>query len=164
MNRLMTFPAVTLLLLASGCSGKMDWQEFSDAKGKFSVEMPGKPKTETKSVAGHTLMAFPVEVRNAGYVASYVDFPPGTPYDYDGGINGIAAQYNGTVTSKKDFTLDGVTGKEYEMSITKPKSGYAMGRILYVQNRLYQVLVVGSSVRVADADVQRFLTSFKLTK
>src|SRR5438105_4516188 len=164
MNRLTTLPVVVLLLLAAGCSGKMDWQPFSDAKGKFSIELPGKPKTETRSVAGQTMTALVVEIRNGAYMASYVDLPPGTTFDYDKSIQEISTQKSGTVTTKKDFTLDGVTGKEYEMSITKPVSGHAMGRILYVKNRLNQLLVVGSSARLAAADVQRFFNSFNLTQ
>jgi hypothetical protein len=67
------------------------------------------------------------------------------------------------VTSLKDFTLDGVTGKEFEAEITKPK-GYIAGRVIVVNNRLYQVFAIGTNARLTDGDARKFLDSFKFTK
>jgi hypothetical protein len=164
MSRFLILPVVCVSLLACGCSGgKKDWQPFSDARGEFSIEMPGKPKTQQSPVGQQTGTSFGVEFPNSAYLVSYVDLPAGTGYDYDNGVKGIADKLSGTVSVSKAVTLDGLTGQEYEMTIKKP-SGSAVGRLFHVGNRLYVVQVLGSSIRLSDADVQRFLNSFKLTK
>jgi hypothetical protein len=154
-----------LLLLPLACSGTITWTDYSSPEGKYSVLMPsGTPKDEVRTGAnGLTIKAHGVEVRNGAYLAAYADLPALTTFDYGAAINAMAGTYQGKVLSQTDFTLDGFTGKTFEMEIAKPK-GFASGRILVANGRLYQIVVMGTNARASDADVQKFLGSFKLTK
>jgi hypothetical protein len=161
MKQMCWLPTAAGLLLAVGCGSS--WKEFSSPEGKFTVSMPGTPKKQTQNQGGLTTNAFAVEVKNGAYLVSYSDLPPGTPFDYSAGIRAMATKYQGKVLSETDFTLDGNKGKAYEMEINQPK-GFATGRIVVVNNRLYQTLAIGTNARASDPDVKKFLDSFKLTK
>jgi hypothetical protein len=162
MRYLLRLAAVVVLLVPLGC-GQLNWQEFSSPEGQFSVLMPGTPKAESRQQGPLTVKAWGVEVRNAAYMASTTDLPPGGLFDYAGGIQAMATTHQGKVLSQTDWALDGSKGKGFEMEINQPK-GYAVGRMAVVNNRLYQLLVMGSSVRESDANVQKFFNSFKLIK
>jgi hypothetical protein len=164
MNRIcrLTVPAL-LLCLAAGC-GKLDFKEYTSAQGKYSVLMPGTPKKETRPAGPLTLHFEMVENRNDAWGVGYADLPPGTPFDYEGAVKGMANANGGTVNVNRDFTLDGVKGREVEISITKPVKGYTTARIIVVNNRLYEVLAVGTKQKLDDPEVKKFFESFKVNK
>jgi hypothetical protein len=128
-----------------------------------SLLMPGKPKSETRDQKGLTLHNFVVEGRDTAYLASYAELPPGG-FDYAKGVQGVADAQGGKILTQSDFTVDGNTGKSYEIEISKPKAGFAAGRMVVIDGRLYQLLVVGSKIRATDPDVNKFFESFKLIK
>jgi hypothetical protein len=163
MITLFVLPVVTAGLLVSGGSDPTKWQPLSDPAGKFSIELPGKAKQQSLPIGEHKGTVFVVEVNNGAYMIAHVDLPPGTTYDYNAGVKGIADKIAGTVTTSQDVKIDGTTGKEFEMTVKNP-AGHAAGRLFYVGNRLYILQALGSSVRLSDADVQQFLKSFKLIK
>lgn len=156
---------VGVCLVVSGC-GTVNWKDFNSPEGKFSVQMPGDAKKQTQTLPGTgiTMTMHLVELKNGAYGVAYADFPPGTPVDYQGAIRGIANTNGGTVTKESDWTIEGVTGKEVEMKITKPKKGYASVRIVAVNNRLYQVLGIGTDASLSDSTVKKLFDSFKITK
>jgi hypothetical protein len=169
--------AATLGLLTGGCSktesrdekrsdesSKTEWQVVSSPEGRFRIEMPGSPGKTTSHVGAIVTTTFELKANLVTHVIAYGDSPPGAVYDYDEGIRAIAGQYDGTVTTKRDFTLNGKTGKEFEISFSKPQNGHCAGRLLFTGTRLYQVVAVGPWVRLSDDYVQRYLDSFELTK
>lgn len=164
MKRFLCFAVFTVCLMSSGCGGKINWKEFSDPAGKFSAEFPGEPKKEVRSQMGLTMTMHLVELRNGAYGVSVVDVPPGTPINYPGAIQGMAASNDGTVTKQNDWKFEGATGKEVEMTIKKPKTGYASARIIVLNNRMYQVLAIGTNTSLDNADVKKFFDSFKIIK
>jgi hypothetical protein len=145
-----------------GCGAKPQWQEVSSDEGGFTVQMPGTPRAETRTQGALTINGLGVKVKDSVYRASYANLPPGSGFDYSAGIKAIAANYEGAVTSESDFTIEGCTGKSYEIEITKPMKGFASGRMVVVKDRLYQLLVMGSTIRAADPDVQTFFNSLTL--
>ena len=152
-----------IALLAGGC-GKPEWKEFSSAEGKFKVLFPGTPKSEKRAAGPMTLTAHGAEVRNGVYMVSYGDLPAGSPFDYSKSIQGMAGPWGGNVLSETDVTVEGAKGKGFEMEVTSPRKGYATGRIVVINGRLYQIFALGSDMRASNADVQKFLDSFKLIK
>ena len=80
-----------------------------------------------------------------------------------GAVQGIAGSHDGKVESEKDYTFEGSTGREFEVATSKPK-GYISGRVIVIKNRFYQMFAAGSTARLSNSDVQKFLNSFKLTK
>ncbi len=48
------------------------------------------------------------------------------------------------------------------MTIQQPTRGFASGRLVYANNRLYQLMALGDKHRLSDPEVQKFLNSFIL--
>src|SRR5262245_27580611 len=59
--------------------------------------------------------------------------------------------------------MEGTTGKEFEIKSTKPK-GYVCGRVIVINNRLYEVFAGGTDARLTSPDVRKFLDPFKLIR
>jgi hypothetical protein len=162
-RRLLPFCLLGLLCLG-GCGYK--WQDFKAPDGSYSCSLPGSPKSESRSQATPagvlTLTAQVVDVKNAAFLVGYFQLPPGGTFDYDAGINGVLRNAGGTLTYKKEVTVDGQKGYEFEATITKPRNGYLACRIFRHKDRLYELLVIGASTKASSKDVQKFWDSFKL--
>jgi len=74
-----------------------------------------------------------------------------------------AASHDGKILSTKDFTLEGTTGKEFEIESKEPK-GYISGRVIFIKDRFYQFFAMGTNAKLSNSDVRKFLDSFKLIK
>ncbi len=162
MRRLLPLAMVSLLVLPAGC-GKIEFKDFTSPEGKFTILMPGTPEKKTQTIHNMMLVMYGMNVKNGAYAAGYADIPPGTPFSLPGAVQGIAGSHGGKVLSEKDYTLEGKTGREFEIETTTPK-GFVSGRVIVINNRLYQILALGTNARLSNADVQKFLNSFKLTK
>jgi len=158
MRRFLCGGLTAALVLVAACDGGTKWQEFSSKEGQFSVKLPGVPKKETSAVGTNN---FEVEKKPRTYSASYTDMAPGQPFPFDKAVDTLADYYGGMVLKKKDFTLGDATGREFEILTAKPK-GYGAGRMILINDRLYQYFVLGPDARLSDADVKTFLNSFKL--
>jgi hypothetical protein len=189
MNRVILLVAMATGLTTAGC-GKSDWHDFNSAEGKYSVQFPEKPEDRSATDRpGPQVRAHLVKLPKATYLVSVIDLPPGKPFDYAGTMQEMAGRVGGTVSKQRDWTLDGNTGKEFEMKITntpifpenwvapagnqgkpfefpvyKPKAGIASSRMVVVNNRLYQIVVIGEEATNDNADVKKFFDSFKLTQ
>jgi hypothetical protein len=153
------------LCLGAAADDGTKWQEYRSKDGKLSVQFPpGEVKTQTQAAGGLKMTMHLVEQKDAAYGVAFADFPPGTPFSYDGAIKGMAASNDGTVTQEKDWNFAGVKGKEVEMKIKKPRAGFATARIIVINDRMYQVLAIGTGTTLDNADVKKFMASFKLDK
>ena len=158
-----TLALVVGLTMAVGCGQKVALKPFNPPDGSFTVMMPGTPKEESSTEAGIKTTLYLSESKNIVYIVSSGDLPRGFPVNYPTALSAIAAARQGKITKESDFTLAGVKGKAYEMEMGQPK-GVAIGRMVVVNNRLYQMLVLGESLRSGDAQAQQFMDSFALTK
>jgi len=156
--------AVFLAVLGAGCGNRgLEWKEFSSPDGGYRLLMPGTPKGETRAQGGVTVNAQTVELKDGAFLVSYTDLPAGTPFNSDAAIQGMATTYQGKVLSQADYAIGGKPGKGFELEINQPK-GFAVGRMAVVDNRLYQLLVIGANRRATDSEVQKFFDSFELTR
>jgi hypothetical protein len=155
------------IVLSAGCSklfkGSFNWQTFTAPDGSFTVELPGKMKQETRQQGGLTITMYGAEVRNGMFGVAITDLPPGAPFDYDAGVQGVANSHAGKILRKGSWSINGHEGRSYEIEITNPK-GFGTGRMVVINNRLYQLLIMGSNYRESDAEVQRFINSFKVNR
>jgi hypothetical protein len=157
--------AVSLAItFVAGGPAQPEWKEFSSKEGKFKALFPGAAKSETRDAGPLRLHAHGVEVRDGVCMVSYADLPAGTDFDYAASIRGMAQPWGGKIISEKDIDIEGTRGRAFEMEVTKPKQGYATGRIVVINGRLYQIFALGANMRAKEPDVQKFLSSFKLTK
>jgi hypothetical protein len=164
MKRPLLIASVAMLLLVPGCGKKPDWQEFSSSAGKYSILMPATPKHQSQPVLTLTAEMDVAIVGTTEFGAAYTNLPAGSSFDYAASVQGMKNGYSGTVTKERDWTFEGVKGKEAEMTVTKPRTAIASVRIVVLNNRLYQILVVGSDATLDNPDVKKFLDSFKVTK
>lgn len=162
-------PGLLLLgvLAVAGCSNPR-FEPHTDADGKFTANFPGKVKTETRSqpseVGMLTLKMIGAETRwpNVAYMVGYFDIPRGAFYDFDKATEGVKKNNQATVTESRDFKAWGVSGREVQFAIEKPKKGNICLRMFIHDNRMYQVMVVGANVTLSSSQVQEFFNSFKL--
>ena len=156
--------SVAFLALFSvfGC-GKLEFKNFTSPEGKFSVEMPGTPKLDVRNENGIKLNNYVVDLGNRAFLATSADLPPG-PYSYEAGLNGIMARMECSLISKGPWKVGNSEGLAYELSVNKPAKGHATGRLLVVNNRIYQLMVLGVNAREDNPDVIKFIGSFKINQ
>jgi hypothetical protein len=85
--------------------------------------------------------------------------PMGTNIDYDGAINGAAANVKGTIVSKNPTTVDGRKGIEGLIKI--PQGAFIRVKAVGIDNRLYQLQAIGPEPFVKSDDAEKFFGSFK---
>ena len=160
-------PALVLILLA-GCG--YQWQDYSSMEGSFTCRMPGKVKTETKTMhfpGGKLIMdAHGVELSNGAFMVAYMKMPRrNMPFDYSACVKAMVRTWQGEVIySKRGPVLDDISGVEFEARIKWPKDGFATGRVFVANNRVYMLLVMGTNFRSDTPEVKEFWNSFKLLK
>lgn len=161
---------LTILLIVVGCkkpAAAIVPQEFSPEGGRFTVMMPGTPNKQERFEAGFRLIAHGVESPNDAHMVGYSDIPASEGHELDGALDGMRQKASGTIT----YSTGGsqvINGKmtvwrEFEMTVTTPRAGYAAGRVIYARGRLYIVMVMGSDNRLAKPETRAFIDSFRLT-
>lgn len=166
MKSQLRFLPVVLLTCVVGCA---KWQDYTAPDGSFRCRLPGKVKTESKSepmpgggtlnITSHTATAGRTE-----YGVLTFDLPPGTPFNQEAGAAGAARAVGGTVTSKTPCAVEGVTGLEFEFTVTTPRVAKGACRLFVRNNRAYQIVVIGPLITSSTKDVQDLWNSFKLLK
>jgi hypothetical protein len=165
------------LMLGAALAAQMEnlpagWRVFTSKEGRFAIAVPGAPE-ETKlpvltATANLDVRLFVVETNEGTYVASYCDLPPeevkaGTEQKrLDLARDGAVNNAKGKLKSEKERKLDGNPGRELEIEADK---GHRIRmRIVAVQQRLYQTMVMGSTKFTHSKDAARFLDSLRLVK
>ncbi|MDF2698431.1 MAG: hypothetical protein K0S65_6815 [Labilithrix sp.] len=144
---------------------------YQTATGRFQIRFPeGKaPEVEEKTISGGigTVHIYKVQYGTSGYIVSYDDLARGssrtTEQILDGARNGVLEATGGTMDSERPVMLDGYPGIDLAVSATT--SGIKMRqkvRVLLVDGRLYQVVVVAPVWSGATAIEDEFFESFNL--
>jgi hypothetical protein len=140
------------------------WKNFSSAKGKFAVLMPGQPTEETQTskkddvtINNHTFL---VETEEGVFFVEYSDFRADISMIkpdaiLEAGCKGLS-QDGGKLLSKRSIALGEYPGREVEYTTKDGITGKA--RIFLVGQRLYQLHVVTPEV----ADANKFFDSFEV--
>jgi hypothetical protein len=153
------------------------WKVYDSTDGRFTVHMPKEPMDPKKRVvrteAGDLNATLVIaEGRHDSYfVVSYCDFPRAKlkkgeeEKRLDQACNGAAESSRGEIRDEKPIKLEGRhPGRAFV--IRKDGAVIAKMRIYLVENRLYQVMVLGNgpifSSKEKDAGI--FLDSFRLNK
>ena len=142
---------------------------FVSREGRFSIALPARPTEEVNPVLGETKVegrrfSWRVEDVQATFVILYVEVPLAKKEEAaervetaaDGYIGAIPG--TGTVTLRRNITLDGYPGVEVK---AREKDGFvAVVRYYMVNTRLYFVQAMWTS-GPRDADVVKIMDSFK---
>jgi hypothetical protein len=148
------------------------WQTYTSDEGRYSVELPGRPKTRTETKPtplGPIVVKFTYAeaTPESVFMVNHCDLPVARATDdpraiFDDGCAEAMASSQGKQQSSKDVTFEGFPGREVIFNGTqRGRSFRCHTRLLLVGRRLYQTMWIGSGEEPA-ADVERFLASFKL--
>ena len=140
-----------------------DLKEFTSAEGKFSVKMPGDPKTSKKQTA--------VEFPDGAYTIDWGDLPDTakeTEEQLDKRLEAYRDSFIGAlkgklVTDKKIKLANKYPGREYRADLPD-LGGMVYARTFMVEGRLYSIAVVGKKEFVEGSNTAKFLDSFAVTK
>lgn len=149
------------------------WQDYKSATGKFSVQLPSKPQEQsqdqTTDVGTIKLNMVIAEASDSGYFVGYADFPNEITNlaDIQKGlaesVKGSVANLKGEVKSEKESLLGDIPCRDFEAAGKVQATDVLMkGRFCLDGKRLYQVFTLGSADKIVAADVDRFITSFKV--
>ena len=149
-------------LFLCGCTPNLT--EFRSAEGRFSILMPPDPEHKSLDLAGLNVKMYGKDAGSSGAFAVGFADAGNRPLDIGGCAGGVARTHGGTVLFNRPVTHNGLQGREFEVSITQPRSGYCSGRVFIYKKRLYLLLAVGSNYRLNSDGVQKFLESFKIER
>lgn len=145
---------------------------FTSKEGKFTVTLPGPPARKTSKVATSAgeveAYLFLVDRKTHAYLVSYNDYKAGT-VDPDPEkvlsqvVEATAKNLQGQVNKDEKITLGAKKYPGRDVLIALPgKKGLYRGQVYLVDNRLYQVVVIGPEELVKNSAVDAYFSSFKL--
>jgi hypothetical protein len=154
------------------------WKVFASKDGRFTVHMPKEPMDPKKQVVKtgtgelNVTLVIAEGRQDSYFVVSYSDFPPAVlkkgeeEMRLDQACNGAVESSRGKLrgVAKPIELAGGYAGRE--IVIEKDGAVIAKMRIYLVENRLYQIMVLGSGTIFSskEKDVGIFLDSFRLKK
>jgi len=144
------------------------FEEFSSADGRFTVLMPGDPKssfqTRQTPIGPATTLKYIGGNDSAAFMVTCVDYPPqiteaGNMIQMlDKVKTQLIASRKGTLVSDSSYNFHGHDGKEM---IIEDSQGYTVRmRLFFIGRRLYQLTVVGHSDKILYQKGDEFMDSF----
>jgi hypothetical protein len=155
---------------SSGDSSSMSsFAEFVSKEGRFKASFPGTPKEQNQSALGIKFKMFLVEESDGILGVAYFDLPgsistSGAQVDtvLTNARKGMLQNMGATLVKEDRITLQGkYPGREIKADVpTKDAQMYCS--IYLVNNRAYQVLILGKQEWLNSDKARKFLNSFVL--
>lgn len=167
-------PALILLCAAlAGCAPELDWRELSVPEGNFSALLPCKPRHETRTISATagmlTMTMYACSLKQGTMAAAYTDYPAAALAAgqmaelVDAARDALLRNIGAGVRTEEEVAIAGLPGRQvYAEGRAGAQATLLKVRFVVAGNRLYQIAYVGSSDGPAMADIDMFLTSFKL--
>lgn len=172
-------PQPTEALPPTSLETVVPWQSFSPSAGDFSALLPAVPEEVVHPLPDNVgeLRIFTTldELSGTMYLIMYSDLPNDL-FDQanaadiermlDQGRDSGLANVEGMLISEKSITLEDHPGRQiiFEMPDSRiPGGGRGVAQFYLVDNRLYQLMIMGSKDRLVAGDIARFLDSFQLS-
>ena len=102
--------AAAVAVLSSGCDQA---RSVSSPEGRFTVEMPGRPKLETASAAAAEASSFESTRWGCGYSVAWGDAKPIDANDLHTAIEVMARHYKATILREESVTSHGIAGRAF---------------------------------------------------
>lgn len=146
------------------------WQQFSPKDGRFSVQMPGKPKEEIERSTGPNpieLRMYSVDLLLSAYIVAYYDLPKAIPPGQERAFfnqardRAVGGTNRGQVR-EQEIRLGQYPGRQIQFV---DKDNILMQTRLYLVNRrVYTVIaaIPQNQIGTLKPTADRFLNSFKL--
>lgn len=159
--------AALCVLALCACFPELDWRELSPPGGGFSVLMPGRPQAESRPLAGHPgviMQMWSARSAESLFGAGYADYPAADAALLQSTAQALARNISGGVPSSRELRLgDAISARQ--IAAEGSAAGLAVelhARLALSGARLYQVVVISPKGKLAPADVEMFLGSFRL--
>jgi hypothetical protein len=151
-------------------------QEVKSEAGKFTVVSPVslKETPETVDTPAGKVNAYMFSGEREGkalFAIVYADYPETmvTSSNRDkiveSAARGAVSNVNGKLIASNKVSVSGNPGREVVAQIKSGngQEGTLKSRVFLVKNRLYQVMTIAAQSEAGSAELDNFLTSFKLT-
>lgn len=146
------------------------WREFSLPAGRFSVLMPGTPKTTRRTIRTEigdvaATRYTTTDAANVTYDVLLNDYPKAgiaranTQKLLDSVRDGLVYQTQGRLVSEKPITLANFPGRDQE--IAGANGTHYRVRLVWAGTRLYQIMAVTPGTPRPDANL--FFDSFRIS-
>jgi hypothetical protein len=149
---------------------------YFSSEGAYAFRFPGQPKiAEQKHRVSNILvdihLASYVSPGGTAYIVAYFDVPQAAVDKasadllLESAVHGAVTMGGWRVTSKKDLKLGEYPGRDVTGEVTArgaPELGYGRMRLYLVENRLYQIVLLGSQSKVSPDDFEKCLESFEI--
>jgi hypothetical protein len=163
--------AACFLAVSTGLAAQN--KKFQSRAGKYAVAFPAEPKVESKKAGELTLTTAAVEATGLAYMVIYSDLPAATvqaakPEDIlESGELGLVNNFKAKVTKSQNtaFGKEKYPARQVTAEVKVDASTLEMRlNLVLVENRLYQILVIGSKDAVGKPATDKFFDSFEITK
>lgn len=166
--------ALPLLLAAQQDKPLPELKEFVSKDGGFKVLLPGTPRKEEKKSKGPkdqeiTTNLFVVGDKSTAFVAAYMVIPELLKKDAETVKNalvnikaGVETGMNAKLTKEEKVAMAGTQGIEYRFEV--PGGLHYRLRACIVQDKLYQVAVLGPKEVTDSKGADKMLDSLELLK
>lgn len=155
-----------LLAVSLSAHSQEGWKQYASPRGGFTVLFPGTPKEEknvVKTDLGKVDMyQYSVSGGANFYMTAFNDFPAGLKTDVDpldATVVGVLRKLGGSPSDVRSISLGGYSGR----AARADGSQFSVAaRFFWVQQRLYQLLVVAPRGQLDEGGANQFLESFRL--
>jgi hypothetical protein len=170
--------AGALVLIAAcaalaACTPELDWRELTAPEGRFAVLLPGKARRESRLLdtpAGAlTMTMYSYSLKQGTMGVAYTDYPAAVlatdhgRAEVDAARDALLRNIRGGVPLEEDIAIAGFAGRQvYAEGRAGDEAALLKARFLAVGSRLYQIAYLGAKDGLDMADVDMFLTSFRL--
>jgi hypothetical protein len=154
------------------------WKRFASPALGFSVLMPDKPTAQDQTIENATgniiHHVYSSEFSNDVFMVTVARFPEAISDEetvkrmLDSGRDKGVSGSNGRLKSEKEITLDGHSGREWELIL--PKGIRVRSRAYWVSDTLFQLIALTEEkqtaevARASDERMSKFLDSFALVQ
>jgi len=142
------------------------WEELDSKEHGFKVMMPGKAISKNVFAGGVNQQVHILEQGGGAFCVSHIR-NPGVIVGNDRAIlQKIVDGFNiaGRVTSNSFVTVQGRNAVELTVQMNNPPGAQLRSLVITADNRILQVFAVGTPDFVRSPDVQKFISSFQLTR
>lgn len=146
------------------------FESYRSEEGRFTVLLPGEPTRSTQTLntpAGKIdLVMFQAGSKKSGFVVGYCDYPQEVIDEsepakmLDGARDGAVKNVGGELIDETELDFHGYAGREVEIEV--PGKATIRTRLILIDNRLYQIMVVSASAEILEEKGTEFFDSFSV--
>ncbi len=153
------------------------WEPFNSETGQFSILFPTPPEEIAQPIPGQAaelrVFSAPDNDTETLYMVLYNELPPiFTEADetlvqqaLDQGRDGGLQNVDGTLVSEESVSLDGYPGRAIAFTMSEgqvPGGGQGAAHFYLIEDRFFQLLVIGQGDALPREDVAQFFASFEV--